>query len=209
MKNPSTERILQILKSKGAQTSGDLGTALGISKAGAQQNLAKLADLGLVQPEDRIRGRGRPNRYWALTEKGHSRFPDRHADLTLDLLKSTEAVFGPDGLDRLISHREESSLRDYQAELEGLETVQDRLDGLTRIRSREGYMAEWQDLGNGDFLLLENHCPVCAAAAFCQGLCRSELEIFRAVLGPGAHVERTDHILAGARRCAYSIRAQG
>lgn len=209
MKNPSTERILQILKSKGAQTSGDLGTALGISKAGAQQNLAKLSDLGLVQPEDRIRGRGRPNRYWALTDKGHSRFPDRHADLTLDLLKSTEAVFGADGLDRLIRHREESSLRDYQAELDGLDTLQDKLAGLTRIRSREGYMAEWEDLGNGEFLLLENHCPVCAAAAFCQGLCRSELEIFRAVLGPGARVDRTDHILAGARRCAYSIHTRG
>jgi len=39
-----------------------------------------------------------------------------------------------------------------------------------------------------------------------QGLCRSELALFRAVLGPGVEVERTEHILAGARRCAYRIR---
>jgi predicted ArsR family transcriptional regulator len=52
--------------------------------------------------------------------------------------------------------------------------------------------------------LVENHCPVCAAARACQDLCRSELDIFRAVLG-GAAVERTDHIVAGARRCAYRI----
>ena len=50
------------------------------------------------------------------------------------------------------------------------------------------------------FLLVENHCPICAAAAACQGLCRSELAIFRAVLGDDVTVERTDHILAGARR---------
>jgi predicted ArsR family transcriptional regulator len=37
------------------------------------------------------------------------------------------------------------------------------------------------------------------------GLCRSELAIFRAVLGADVTVERTDHILAGARRCAYRI----
>ena len=38
----------------------------------------------------------------------------------------------------------------------------------------------------------------------CQGLCRSELAIFQSLL-PSATVERTDHILAGARRCAYRI----
>jgi predicted ArsR family transcriptional regulator len=52
---------------------------------------------------------------------------------------------------------------------------------------------------------MENHCPICAAATLCQSFCRSELEIFQDVLGPGARVERTDHILAGARRCAYRI----
>ncbi|MES2724598.1 MAG: MarR family transcriptional regulator, partial [Pseudomonadota bacterium] len=56
------------------------------------------------------------------------------------------------------------------------------------------------------FLLVENHCPICAAAAACQGFCRAELMVFRAVLGPGVHIERTDHILAGARRCAYRIK---
>ena len=55
------------------------------------------------------------------------------------------------------------------------------------------------------FLFVENHCPICAAATACQGLCRSELAIFRAVLGTEITVERTDHILAGARRCAYRI----
>jgi predicted ArsR family transcriptional regulator len=33
------------------------------------------------------------------------------------------------------------------------------------------------------------------------------LSLFRAVLGDKAQVERTDHILAGARRCAYRITA--
>jgi len=206
MKNPSTDRILQILKSRGAQTSGTLGDALGMTKAGAQQNLAKLAARDLVASEDRISGRGRPQRYWALTDKGHSRFPDRHSDLTLDLLKSTEAVFGEDGLDRLIRHREETTLRAYSEEMAGLKSLKKKIEALVAIRSREGYMAEWEEVPDGSFLLMENHCPVCAAAAFCQGLCRSELEIFRAVLGPGVQVERTDHILAGARRCAYAIR---
>lgn len=54
-------------------------------------------------------------------------------------------------------------------------------------------------------LLVENHCPICTAARVCQGFCRSELEVFRDVLGPEVEVERVEHVLAGGRRCAYRI----
>ena len=66
-------------------------------------------------------------------------------------------------------------------------------------------MAEWRAEPDGSYLVAENHCPICAAARKCQGFCRSELAVFRAVLGSGVHVERTEHIPAGARRCAYRI----
>ncbi len=76
---------------------------------------------------------------------------------------------------------------------------------LAELRSVEGYMAAWSADADGGFTLVENHCPICAAATACQGFCRAELEVFRAVLGDGVSVERTDYILAGARRCAYRI----
>ncbi|MEM8813548.1 MAG: MarR family transcriptional regulator, partial [Pseudomonadota bacterium] len=126
-------------------------------------------------------------------------------DLTLDILRSTEALFGEEGLEKLIRHREAETLLNYQAEMAPAQSLQDRVAALTAIRTREGYMADWEPHPDGGFLFVENHCPICAAAALCQGLCRSELKIFQAVLGAGAHVERTDHILAGARRCAYRI----
>ncbi len=205
MGSTSEDKLLYLLKSKGAQTARDAGEALGITAPGAQQQLARLADNGLVVAEDRKQPRGRPKRYWSLTDKGHARFPDRHADLTLDLLRSTRAVFGAEGLDRLIAHREADTLERYRGALEGVASLPDRIARLADLRSQEGYMADWQENPDGSYLLVENHCPVCAAAALCQGLCRSELEIFQTVLGPGTLVERTDHILAGARRCAYRI----
>jgi len=66
-------------------------------------------------------------------------------------------------------------------------------------------MAESPARPDGTILLAENHCPICVAAAQCQGLCREELSLFRTLFGKSATVERTDHILAGARRCAYVI----
>ena len=48
---------------------------------------------------------------------------------------------------------------------------------------------------------------VCRGADVVEGrqLCRAELETFRTVLGADCGIERIDHILAGARRCAYRI----
>ncbi len=87
----------------------------------------------------------------------------------------------------------------------GDQSLQWWVRALSAIRREQGYMAECAARNDGGFLLRENHCPICAAAKFCQGLCREELELFRAVLGPQVEVERTDHILAGASRCAYLI----
>lgn len=205
MSSPTEQRLLYLLKSRGALTAGDAGAALSMTIAGAQQRLARLARAGLVASEDRKHGRGRPRRYWSLTEKGHARFPDRHSDLTLDILRATKDLFGAEGLQRLIRRRERETLAAYRSETAEARTLEDRLDALTRLRSREGYMAAWERTEDGTYLLIENHCPICAAATQCQGLCRSELTIFRAVLRGAARVERSDHILAGARRCAYRI----
>jgi len=58
---------------------------------------------------------------------------------------------------------------------------------------------------DGSFLLIENHCPICAAAKTCQGFCRSELELFRAAFGAGTSVTRQEHLLSDGRRCAYRV----
>jgi predicted ArsR family transcriptional regulator len=201
----SQDRILFHLKTRGAQTAADIGSRLGMTSAGARQHLLKLEASGLVESEDQRQGRGRPRQYWRLTPRGHDRFPDRHSDLTLDLLRSMRDVFGELGLEQLIEHRERASVIDYRKRIGERCSLRQKLAVLAEIRSREGYMASVvQDTGQS-FLFVENHCPICAAAAACQGLCRSELAIFRAVLGTEVSVERIDHILAGARRCAYRI----
>ena len=66
-------------------------------------------------------------------------------------------------------------------------------------------MAEVLPQADGSMLLVENHCPICAAAEACTGLCAKELEIFQALLGEHVEIERTEHILKGSRRCAYRI----
>jgi predicted ArsR family transcriptional regulator len=201
----SQDRILFQLKTRGPQTAGDVGARLEMTPAGARQHLLKLEAQGFVESEDQRGGRGRPRKYWRLTQRGHDRFPDRHSDLTLDLLASMRDVFGEQGLERLIERREKASIADYRKLVGPERSLRQKLNALARIRTREGYMANVTKGATGGFLLVENHCPICAAASICQGLCRSELAVFQAVLGSDIVVERIDHVLAGARRCAYRI----
>jgi predicted ArsR family transcriptional regulator len=201
----TTDRLLHALKASGPQTAATLGRRLGITPVAVRQHLEKLADDGLVAHEDRRESVGRPKRYWRLAEAGHARFPDNHAGLTVEVLAAVSSVFGEAGLDRLIAHREAETLTNYRARLAPVETLAGRVKALARLRTEEGYMAEWRAEADGSFVLAENHCPICVAARTCQGLCRSELNIFKAVLGEDAAVARVDHILAGARRCAYRI----
>ena len=204
MRTPA-DRILFSLKTRGPAETLALAAALGISRQAALQHLERLVADGLVTHADERRGVGRPRRIWSLTEAAQARFPDTHAQLTLEMLDAVRAEFGEDGVERLIVRREAVTAAAYATALEPLTRLEARVARLTALRTAEGYMAEWSADPDGGFTMVENHCPICAAATLCQGFCRAELEVFREVLGAGVTVERTDHILAGARRCAYRI----
>ena len=170
----AADRLLGVIKRRGPQRIGDVAAALGVTAEAARQQVVRLAADGLLAPETERRGVGRPTQRWYLTEAGHARFPDTHAELTLRLIDAVRAELGEAALDRLIHVREQETLIAYRAALADAATLAEQLACLAEIRSREGYMAEWRADADG-FLLLENHCPICAAATACQGFCRAEL----------------------------------
>jgi predicted ArsR family transcriptional regulator len=200
----TADRILLILKTRGPQTAIELGAALGITDEAVRQQMTKLAGEGLVEGAAEVRGVGRPKQVWKLTAAGNGRFPDAHSELTVQLITTIKRILGEESLDRLISAREEETLANYQSEMEGANNLEERITRLAAIRDREGYMCELKKDSAG-YLLIENHCPICAAASACQGFCYSELRIFKQVLGDDVDITRQEHIVSGARRCAYRI----
>lgn len=206
MKN-TVDQILFLLKTGGPARTGELAERLGITRQASRQHLENLASKGLVRFETLKAGIGRPRRLWALTEAGHAKFPDGHAQMTVDILNAVRGEFGDAGLDRLITRRERETTASYRSALAEVTTLGARVERLAALRNAEGYMAEWKACDDGSFLLMENHCPICAAANACRNLCRSELATFSDSLGGDCRVERIDHILSGARRCTYRITA--
>jgi predicted ArsR family transcriptional regulator len=198
--------LLDRLKRAGPQEARDLAAHLGITAMAVRQHLYALAAEGIVVAEEEARPVGRPAKLWRLTAAAEPFFPDGHAELTLGLLDAMTGAFGARGLDKLLDVRSQAQLEAYRARIEPYRSLRRRLEALAEIRSEEGYMAEVRPAGRGAYLLIENHCPICAAAQACRGLCRRELEVFGAALGPGVEVERLDHLLSGARRCSYRVR---
>ncbi|NHB91975.1 helix-turn-helix transcriptional regulator [Photorhabdus cinerea] len=197
------ERLLMLLKTRGPQQASDAGKILGTTGEAARQQFVKLAKEGLVEAIAEARGVGRPIQLWHLTAAGHAHFPDAHAELTVQLLNTIRKQLGEKAIDLLIDTREQETRINYQQAMNGAANLQERVERLVAIRCREGYMAQWSHTEDGAILLVENHCPICAAATTCQGFCRAELNVFQDILQ--AQVKRVEYILTGSRRCAYHI----
>jgi predicted ArsR family transcriptional regulator len=199
------QAIIDILKREGPQDAAALAGRLGLSAMAVRQHLYGLRDERLVTFEAQPRPLGRPAKLWRLTAAADKFFPDGHADLTIDLIQAMKQAFGDAGLDKLLAVRTRAQIEAYGRRVKPGDSLPKRLAALAEQRSEEGYMAEARKADDGGYLLVENHCPVCSAAKACTGLCAAELQVFRTVLGSDVKVERSDHILAGARRCAYRV----
>ncbi|MQL50365.1 MarR family transcriptional regulator [Photorhabdus khanii] len=197
------EKLLMLLKTRGPQQASDAGKILGTTGEAARQQFVKLAKEGLVEAVAEARGVGRPIQLWHLTAAGHAHFPDAHAELTVQLLNTIRKQLGEKAIDLLIDTREQETRINYKQAMNGTTNLQERVERLVAIRCREGYMAQWSHTEDGAILLIENHCPICAAATVCQGFCRAELNVFQDILQ--AQVERVEYMLTDSRRCAYRI----
>jgi predicted ArsR family transcriptional regulator len=200
-------RIVERLQRVDWAVAPSLADALGLTGAAVRQHLDALHALGLVaadlgEPEGR---RGRPAQRWRLTSLARSLFPDRHADLTVELLDLMRDELGEEAVDRVIERRAAKQATAYGTALDRRKG-RARAERLAELRTAEGYEAEVVTDDDGSLLLIEHHCPVCEAATACQGLCRGELETFRSALGEGVSVEREQHLLSGDARCVYRIR---
>jgi len=219
-KQKAKNQILHLLKTQGAQTATSLAEQLQVSPMAVRQHLQALQAEQWVTYQEERRPLGRPVKLWQLTERSLQLFPDSHADLMTDLLLSVEALFGTEGLEKLLADRLRRQLQTYATKLPETTPnaiaeptwrewiaqggIAEPVQHLAKLRTQGGYMAEVVQADDA-WLLVEKHCLICAAARTCQKLCGSELEMFRMLLAPGVLVERVEHIMQGERRRSYRI----
>ncbi len=200
--------IVKLLKTDGPLGSAQLAKRLGLTAMAVRQHLYALQSEKLVTAEERPVPVGRPAKFWHLTREADRLFPEAYAELNVALINALKDTFGDEGLDRVLVSRSARQQSNYAKRIRPADPLEKKLSELARVRTEEGYMAEVKSENGGSYLLVENHCPICAAANACQGFCATELDLFRSVLGPSVEVERVEHIVSGDRRCAYRVTPQ-
>lgn len=199
------EKILRHLKMNGAMTAAALAKDFSMTSEGMRLHLLKLEENGMVQSESRSKGVGRPTISYSLTSKSGKLFPDSHANLTVQLIESVQRILGSEALLLLMEDKKNTDFHRYSAAIEQAKTLEEKLELLTEIRNREGYMAEWRK-ENDEWYFVNNNCPICKAATQCNGFCKGELENIQKLLGDKLQIKRTENTAAGNRRCTYVIR---
>jgi predicted ArsR family transcriptional regulator len=184
------EAVLEILKRDGPISADSAAEKLGLTAMAVRQHLYGLEAAGEAAHAEEARPRGRPVKLWRATPAADAHFADGHSALASDLILQMKRAFGDDGLDTLLKLRNADLEKTYRAKTDRVETLKAKLEALARLRSAEGYMAEVRrEAETGEWLLVENHCPICAAARLCTGICREELALFHRVLGKDVKVE--------------------
>jgi predicted ArsR family transcriptional regulator len=199
-------RIIERLKRIESATAGDLAEAFALTATAVRQHLDSLQAVGLVTRRQVVAdGRGRPPTLWALTPLAADLFPDRHGELTVELVASIRTALGEAALQTVLDERAERQLTSYRQQMTHTIEMAVRVRRLAEVRTAEGYLAEVELNDDGSYTLTEHHCPIHDAAATCVGLCASELALFQRTLGDAVTVTRTQHLLGGDARCRYRI----
>lgn len=197
-------RIVESLKRVESATAQELANQFNTTTTAVRQHLDSLEVAGLVERfEANAVGRGRPALHWRLAPLSLELFPDRHGELTVELIASIREALGEAALEAVIDQRTQHQLTAYAA-IGAAANMTERVHALAARRSVEGYLAEVVADGD-DLVLIEHHCPICSAATACQSLCRSELAVFQTTLGATVSVVREQHLLGTDARCAYRI----
>jgi predicted ArsR family transcriptional regulator len=143
---------------------------------------------------------------YRVAPAGEAYFPKAYGELTNELLgyldDEEQGV-----VDRLFARRREHRIETARKRIARHDTLEGRVDELTRVLDEDGYMASWERIGPGEFRIAEHNCAIWAVAQRYGQCCTSEIEFLRAVV-PDADIERVQHKINGESQCAYVVRAQ-
>src|SRR5215204_4130553 len=96
-------RLIERLKRVDSATASELAAEFDLTDTAVRQHLESLQQAGLVpRLRGSTQGRGRPAARWQLTDAADGAFPDRHVDLTVELIESIRVELGEEALNKVI-----------------------------------------------------------------------------------------------------------
>ncbi|HEX3296443.1 MAG TPA: helix-turn-helix domain-containing protein, partial [Nocardioides sp.] len=211
---PTRERVVRTILVHGPSTAAALAERLELTPAAVRRHLEQLLEDGMLEarePRTRLRGRGRPARVFALTDRGRDHFDQQYDDLAVQALHYLSETGGDEAVMEFARRRVAFIERDY-ATVTAADPDLSPAEALARVLSAEGYAASVRSLpllthaGDGHPAaeqLCQQHCPVSHVAHEFPQLCEAETQAIGRVLG--RHVQRLATIAHGDGVCTTCI----
>ncbi len=206
--DPSTRaRISRVILEHGPATAAALAARVGLTSAAVRKQLDALLAVGAVEgrlrPQHGPRGRGRPARVFALTDRGHAAMTTAYDDLASSALRFLAEVGGPQAVERFARARVADLERRYLPMIDGAGSdVAARTEALAAALSADGYAASTRPGGAGT-QLCQGHCPVQHVATEFPQLCDAETAVFSRLVG--APVQRLATLAHGEHVCTTHV----
>ena len=193
--------ILNSLKRTQGMSVNQLVTKMKMSYMGIKQHCLTLQRDGYLDTWRRPQKMGRPEMVYRLTRRTHDLFPTDSNQVTLELLKSIQEIYGPNGPEKLLYNVFERKGATLKAKVKG-ETVAERAKWLARVRDGEGHMAQFiTEEKEGGPQILECHSPILNLLDQYPIIGRLEHDLFEGVLG--TEVRREETRTSGLYECAF------
>ena len=204
------QRVARSLLERRAATAAELAQALHLTPAGVRRHLDQLVEHGLAEVADApvrpgsTRGRGRPARAFALTDRGRDAFEQAYDDLAASALRYLAQTGGEQAVAAFARRRVGELEHRYASALERVPD-DERPEALARALSDDGYAASVRSAPHGA-QVCQHHCPVAHVAEEFPQLCEAETEVFARLLG--RPVQRLATIARGDGVCTTNVPEQ-
>ncbi|MFN2542901.1 MAG: helix-turn-helix transcriptional regulator [Chthoniobacterales bacterium] len=193
--------ILNSLKRSKGMSVNELVSKMGMSYMGIKQHCLTLQRDGYLDTWRRPQKMGRPEMVYRLTSRTHDLFQTDSNRLTLELLKSTQEIYGANAAEKLLYNVFARKTAELKAKVKG-STVLERSKWLAKVRDNEGYMAQVvNDPKQGGTQILECHSPIINLLEQYPIVGRLEQDMFEAVLSTPVRREETRS--SGLYECAF------
>ncbi len=197
-------RVLIALKRRGEATADELASTLEISSSAVRQHLSALRSAGFITARQERGHSGRPADKYHATDLAEPLFGTT-ANLSIELLEHIEEE-DPELVNRVFERRRRRLVEEANDRLEG-EPIDKRVAVLTELLDAQGYLADFDALGDDHYRINLHSCAIWAVANRFQQACTAELDFIRDLI-PDATVERVTLKTDGAHTCAYEITVQ-
>jgi predicted ArsR family transcriptional regulator len=204
-------RVARSILVEGPSTAAALGERLDLTPAAVRRHLDQLVDDGAVEAREpraqAHRGRGRPAKVFALTERGREGFDQQYDDLAVQALRFLHETGGDDAV-KAFAHQRVAFIEERFGEVATASPELTPVQVLASVLTDEGYAAAVRSLPMSDGhsageQLCQQHCPVSHVAHEFPQLCEAETEVIGKVLG--RHVQRLATIAHGDGVCTTCI----